>query len=423
MSTIYPKNILFIIQDLNWQFNQGGAANQILHILNSLLAAGINVHLQISRRDKSVVDVTDFSSPSFINLSFSTHPVFRGFESTSRWLQTNLKLPWTQSFDSLRILDALMQQSMSYELFHERNSMHGFGVALASKRLKKPYVLSVDADFLYEHDFMGIKHTYLERKIAELTATINYKSAHAITCVSKVMKNHLVNKWHIEENKIFVIPNGSEINALPQASDIQAKRVELGLDNLPVIVFVGNFWPWHGLDMLIEAFHLVHNAMSSSRLALVGDGIIRLEIEKKVEEEGLSEYVIFVGKVPHELVSLFIGLADVVVAPYPRMEIPFWGSPMKIFEYMAAGKPIVASNAGEIGEIIKDHETGLLVEPGDIPATAEAILYLLRNSKVANGLGIGARQAITQQYTWDNYVETLVDVYHFAISQNSIGNI
>jgi len=175
--------------------------------------------------------------------------------------------------------------------------------------------------------------------------------------------------------------------------------------------------------LLIKAFCQVHNAIPNTRLALIGDGITRLDVEKKVEEEGLRDYVLFAGKVPHEQVSLYLGLADVVVAPYPRMDILFWGSPMKIFEYMAAGKPIVASNAGQIGEIIKDGETGLLVEPGDITATAEAILYLLRNSDVARALGNRARQAIIQQYTWGNYIQNLVDVYHFAISQTSTRNL
>jgi len=292
--------------------------------------------------------------------------------------------------------------------------MHGFGVALAAKLLNKPYVLSVDADFLYEHDFLGISHSNIERLIASLTAKLNYRAADAIICVSEATKNHLVSFYKISKEKIFVIPNSAFPQRFPSQHEIFEIKGKLNLINTTTIMFVGNFWPWHDIELLINSFEYVHTHKPQSRLVLIGAGITREIIVNIVNEKKLSDYVVFTGKVLHQQVPLYLGMADIVIAPYPKMDVEFWGSPMKIFEYMAAGKAIIATQAGQIGEILSNENNALLVTPGDVKEMSSSIIRLIEDPVLRNILGNNAYKQFLQKYTWENYIKKLTNVYEYV---------
>jgi glycosyltransferase involved in cell wall biosynthesis len=404
--------IAFIIQTLGWDpFNQEGASIQVAHILDHLRKAGHTVNLVTINKDKCVKIFTGSNRSLDVRMRLTKGRLFKFVESSSRYMQGKLHLPWFQIFDSFRIVDAISQNLRSVDLLHERNSMHGFGVALAHQMFKLPYVLSVDADFLFEHDYLGLAHTCLERWIARWTAFYNYHSADAITCVSSVMKNHLVTKYKVKEDKIWVIPNGANANFAPDIESSHRTREALRLVGHPVIMFVGGFYPWHGLDLLIDSFRIVVQKMPEVRLVLVGDGETRPMIQEIVRENSLSDKVIFTGRVPHELVSNYLYFADILVAPYPQMELAIWHSPMKLFEYMSSGKAIVASRSGQIGEIIENGQSGLLVKPGDSTETAEAMLRLLSDSSLRERIGKNAKELVNREYTWENYVKRLEAIY------------
>ncbi|MEJ5203329.1 MAG: glycosyltransferase family 4 protein [Anaerolineales bacterium] len=404
--------IAFLVQTLGWNpFDQGGASIQVAHILDHLRKAGHTVNLVTINKDKCVKVLNGSNQPLDVRMKLTKGRLFKFLESSLRFMQGKLHLPWFQIFDSFRIVDAISQNLRNVDLLHERNSMHGFGVALAHQILKLPYVLSVDADFLFEHDYLGLVHTRLERWIARLTASYNYHSADAITCVSSVMKNYLVAEYKVQEDKIWVIPNGADANFAPDVESSNRTREALGLAGHPVIMFVGGFYPWHGLDLLIDSFRTVVQKMPEVRLVLVGDGETRPMIQEIVRENNISDKVIFTGRVPHKVISNYLYFADILVAPYPRMETPIWHSPMKLFEYMSSGKAIVASRAGQIGEIVEDGQTGLLVEPGDSDETAEAMLRLLSDSSLRERIGRNAKELVNREYTWGKYVERLEAIY------------
>jgi glycosyltransferase involved in cell wall biosynthesis len=413
--------ISVIIQNLDWNLTyQEGASTQLYHILSGLQAVGHKLTLMASRPDKTVLFSPDCREGEIASLNFTTKRTFQSVESVARRLQTTLKLPWVQIFDSLRLYDAGKQHVSDFDLLYERNSMHGIGGALLSRQLKLPYVLHVDADFLYEHDFLGIPHTKLERLIAEQTARYNYQMAHAISCVSEVTKRHLISHYQIPAEKICVIPNGTIVPELPDPVAVQETRQRLNLDNQSVIMFVGSFYPWHGLPMLVDAFKLVAQKAPEARLVLVGDGETRELVQAEVRRLGLADRVHFTGSVAHEQVPILLGVADVAVAPYPRMDVEFWGSPMKVFEYMGAGKAIVASCAGQIGVVINHGKTGLLVEPGDVTGMAGAILNLLEQPRLRAELGSAARETVKCKHTWKRYTEDLESVFDYAMARARI---
>jgi glycosyltransferase involved in cell wall biosynthesis len=134
-------------------------------------------------------------------------------------------------------------------------------------------------------------------------------------------------------------------------------------------------------------------------LLIVGDGVLRSWLESQVQALGLEKAVTLTGPVPHDRVPGLIRRMDVALAPYPLLE-NFYFSPLKLFEYIAVGRPVVASRIGQIQEVVQDGETGLLVPPGDPQALVDQIERLRRDQNLREGLGrAAALQA--RNYTWE----------------------
>jgi glycosyltransferase involved in cell wall biosynthesis len=164
-----------------------------------------------------------------------------------------------------------------------------------------------------------------------------------------------------------------------------------------VVIYVGSLQPWHGVDMLIRAFALLSSGCSNAKLLIVGDGVERSRLEQLTEKLNLKTRKRFVGEVAHSRVKEFLVLADVAVAPYPQLPMVFYFSPLKVFEYMAAGKAIVASRVGQIADILTGGYDGILTGPGDMEALAAAIDRLILDIDLRHKLGNYAREKIERK--------------------------
>jgi len=252
----------------------------------------------------------------------------------------------------------------------------------------------------------------LHARVAAWEARISYRLAQKIICVSEPAKLHLIQTWDVDPEKIVVVPNGVDIELFAATFyDSQAVRAQLGLSNQPVVMFVGGFQPWHGLENLVESFAQVVRLVPEAILLLVGDGPIRSAIEQKSAELGLADRVIITGFVPHDRIPEMLAIADVVTAPYPRLPEEMWFSPLKLYEYMAAGKAIVASKEGQISDVIQDGCTGLLVEAGDVEGLAQALIKLLEAPAERERLGQNARRQAVKQHSWEQYIRRLEEIY------------
>jgi len=127
----------------------------------------------------------------------------------------------------------------------------------------------------------------------------------------------------------------------------------------------------------------------------------------------------FTGFVPHSQVPHLVSAADIAVAPYTKMEPElFCGSSMKVFEYMSSNTPVVASDQGQISEVIQEGVNGLLVPPGDAPALAAALKKLIDDPDLRCRLGQQARQDSIKKHSWDHYITHLEQVYESVISHH-----
>jgi glycosyltransferase involved in cell wall biosynthesis len=333
-------------------------------------------------------------------------------------IQRLLRIPYLNMFANLRLFDACLQALPGNDLVYERNTMYRFGVAMACKRLGLPYVLYVEADDILEHDIMKKPITGLLRLQAARSFRYNLDAADRVICVSEPLKAHLMTKWNVPGEKIAVFPNVADVERFkPDPVAGAAIRASLNLGRAPLILFVGNFYEWHDVSTLLRAFVEVLKNYPDARLLLVGDGAKREAMAQLARELGLERSVIFTGMVAHTEVPRFMASADIAVVPYPVLEQDVWLSPLKLFEYMATGNAILASNVGQLSEWITDGRNGLLIPPGDVSAVAAGIERLIGDPDLRTRLGQNARADAVQKHSWDCYLSDLEDVYFSVLEE------
>jgi len=393
----------------------------VKYTLRGLKKAGHSVTcLMLTGRSVSgIEDISKYTEAWKAPLGISGTSSFRAFESGARWLQRRLKLPYFAFFDLFRFYEACCRVFTGYDLCHEHNGLFSAGAALACTRLGLPYVLTVSAEPLFERELGGRPLKGFHKMVAAWEARYTYRQADKILCVSEPARRNLAEHWQVDPEKIVVMPNGVDCDLFHPDHDPEAARRARGLADEPTIGFVGGFQHWHGIELLVESFSAVREKIPEARLILVGDGRARESIEKKIEECGVRSAVMITGIVPQKDVPGILAAIDVAVLPYPELPMELWFSPLKLYEYMAAGKAIVASASGQITQVIEDGVDGILVPPGSIPFLTERLLELLRDAKLRLELGRRARQKAIEQHSWDNYIRKLETVYRGVLERHS----
>jgi glycosyltransferase involved in cell wall biosynthesis len=241
---------------------------------------------------------------------------------------------------------------------------------------------------------------------------LNLRAAARIFVVSEVERRNLLTAG-VEAAKIVVNPNGVDVEKFRPDVGGTRERQRLGIEPDETLVgFVGTFGPWHGVLVLARAIALLPED-ARIRFLLVGAGSLRDEAERIIREAGAQERAIFTGVVEHERVPALLDACDILASPHVPLEdgSEFFGSPTKLFEYMAMGKAIVASRLGQIAEVLEDEKTALLVEPGDARALAQSILRLAKERELRESLGAAARSAATKRHTWAHNAERVLEAY------------
>ena len=298
------------------------------------------------------------------------------------------------------------------DLIHERYSLYSIAGFLASRIFNTPLIVDVDAPLPYEVSlFWKIKFSKFQEAIINLTSKITLNQAKAVTTVSEETKAYLIKKWGISPNKIFVIPNGVKTDIFSKKFNEKKIRENYNLKSDIVIMFVGSLKPWSGINNLIKSFYEAKKNIKKIKLFIVGGGEEKNDIENEISKLGLEGSVILTGNVPHQRIPELLSFADIAVLPYSRIK-NFYFSPLKLFEYMAARKAIIASDQGQISRTIKHGETGILFEPGNIKELSEAIISLSRNKKKRLFLGKKAFLDVKGR-TWGSFTRKLLEVYNY----------
>ncbi len=292
-------------------------------------------------------------------------------------------------------ITAALQKFGPFDMIYERYSLWSYAAMEYARLSGTTGVLEVNAPLVQEQ---AEHRVLIDRAAAEGVARRIFAAADALVAVSHEIASYL-NAFPAARGRVHVIPNGVNPARFPE--DLQPSLANA--DGLFTIGFVGSMKPWHGLPALVAAFEKVHQIAADTRLLIVGNGRAKEELQPGIDASGLTSFIHFTGAVDWEQIPALIASMDVAVAPYPPLP-NFYFSPLKVYEYMAAGRAVVASRIGSLAHLIEDGVTGLLSSPGDIDALATSILGLKDDATLRQRLGAAARKMVLENCTWDQVV-------------------
>lgn len=300
---------------------------------------------------------------------------------------------------TIRMRGLLAQKE--YDLIYERYAIFNWSGVKIAKKYRIPIILEVNyTSFtpLYRKRSAILKPlaNWLDRKI--------FGSADGIVVVSTYLKNHLIDLG-IAKDKIIVLTNAADPGRFNPAISGEEIRKKHNLYGKKVIGFIGGFYPWHGLDLLIDSFAEIKKEVANTTLLLIGDGPVKAKVEDKVKTLGIGKNVHFISRVEHNNLPKYIAVFDVAVMPDSNE----YGSPMKIYEYMAMGKPVVAPRLGPLKDGITEGQEGILFTHHDKNALTAAIKILLLDDNLRGKMGREARENILSIHTWKINAEIISD--------------
>lgn len=295
------------------------------------------------------------------------------------------------AYNVLLIRQASKRGGAQADLIFERYAIFGIAGALLASRWHKPHIVEVN----YTSCSALVRdRSRLLKPLARRLDKFVFSRATALVAVSTALKDHLVAEFAVPLSRIIVLPNAADpevfdINKVlppPRYSGVRGK----------IIGFVGGFYPWHGLDLLLQAFERIANRSPDATLMLVGDGPMRPAIQSQCEARGLGERVILTGRVPHDELPGYISLFHIGVMP----DSNDYGSPMKIFEYMSLGKPVVVPDYGPLLDAVEDRREGRVFPARNIGALADCLAALLADDAEHARMSTNARKRILDKHNW-----------------------
>jgi glycosyltransferase involved in cell wall biosynthesis len=376
-----PRRVLYLRPQLWLGLEGGGSVAHTAGVIGGLQQAGVDVRVVSSDRLPGVKAPTLVARPMVW---------FDGL-----WREAE-DLAYNASF-----LGAVWRATRSArpDALYQRHTTFNCVGAIASRLLRSPLLLEFNSSEVWKGRHWGGLRLM---RVAALVERINLRAADRVVVVSEPLRRDLLAAG-VPDDRILVNPNGVDPEQFQPAADTSELRRRLGLGSAVVVGFSGTFGVWHGIPTLAAAVQHVLEARPRARFLLVGDGPLRSLTQP-------SDRVRLTGMVPHAEMPAYLAACDILVSPHGRQADggEFFGSPTKLFEYMAAGRAIVASAVGQIAQVLEHETSALLVPPDDPQALTDAILRLVDDPVLRARLGQRAREEALRKHTWRQNAERLL---------------
>lgn len=289
------------------------------------------------------------------------------------------------------------------DFIYERYSLFNFAGILAARWYGIPLVLEVNSPLAQEIKDEGLLKLF---RLGLWAERVICNSSTAVVVVTAVL-GRILTENGVRPELLHVVPNGIAPGKFKVSEPDADLRRQHGLEARLVIGFVGWFRPWHGLEMLVEAFHAGELAEAGASLLLVGDGPAMPELRQIVARLGLEKVVVFTGPQPHAEVARYVALFDLAAQPAANA----YCCPMKIIEYLALGKPVVAPAQDNICELLEDGLDAVLFPPGDAQALATSLRRLAGSPEAVARLTANARQSVRRRgFLWTRNAERVISL-------------
>jgi len=327
---------------------------------------------------------------------------------------TNLPIlnQWQVVSTLSRRIEEVAEQEKPDVLHAHSPALNGMAALRAGKRLKLPVVYECRAfweDAAVDH---GTSREWgLRYRLTRALETHVFRGADAVTTICEGLRAEIASRG-IAAHKITVIPNAVDIENFTVGGaarpDLQA---QLGLTGHTVLGFIGSFYAYEGIALLVQALPALLRSDPELRLLLVGGGPQEDNIKALVRELELTDKVIMPGRVDHQQVQDYYNLVDIFVYPRLSMRLTDLVTPLKPLEAMAQGRLVIASDVGGHQELIRDGETGVLFRAGQPDALAGSVNGLLARRSEWQAMRDNGRAFVEQERTWQSSVDRYKDVY------------
>lgn len=424
ITTVKVGSVLYLKTNLWFGIKAGGSVGHIAGVVNSMAEAGHTVHfasaepaimLKESVRFLPLSTLKHYGVPAELNL-------YRFQRCIVRQLSRSLA-------------------SRHYSFIYQRMSVANYAGVILSRRWRVPLVLEYNGSEAWIARNWGKALKF--HNLAVRAENVCLKNAHLVVTVSAVLRDELIERG-VQPDRIVFYPNCIDPDIFSpdrftqRDQSILRERYKISHDAV-VVTFIGTFGQWHGAEIFAEAIRELCETeqvwLNERRVVflLIGDGQ-RLPAVKSLLQERAERYVRFTGLVPQAVAPAMLAISNILVSPHvPNADgTRFFGSPTKLFEYMAMGKGIVASDLSQIGEVLKNSlhvdnlpdmdpeksETRLsvLCQPGSASDLREAIRFLVERPAWRRVLGQNARREALMKYTWTAHVKAILDGLEKTVS-------
>ena len=382
-------------------FGTKGASVHVQELTRALRQLGHKVRV-VSPGSGTQAELSSSDEYHFVPFSGFAGDVARLSRTEDLGVNAHLTTEWSRILYSEFIQRALLHDMEAFEpdFIYERYSLFAYAGVELAKQLGVPLVLEVNAPLSMEA--ARYRQLILRRTAEEMEQKI-LSSADAVVVVSSKLADY-VEGLGVPANRIAVVPNGVDPERFDPAVSTGDVRSRLNLLEKQVIGFAGNVRSWHDLDTLGRAFQLLVNSDAPVHLLFVGEGPESSHLGRFGGDRTTS-----VSSVRHEDIPQYLAAMDVVVIPYAH-EVETYFSPMKLFEAMAMGRPIVAARVGQLAEVLVHRTNGLLYAPNDERDLAAKISEAVQIPDGGARMGAAARQAVLNGHTWDRNARRIVDI-------------
>jgi len=389
-----PGVVLYLRTDFSFGVRAGGSVGHIAGVVNELF-----------RRGRSPVLVTTAPVPT-VDSRVETHLVAA---PEAFWNFSELPSIVLNEACEGEARRALAGRAVS--MIYQRYSLNNYAGLKLARELGVPFVLEYNGSEIWmsRHWRRPLQHEAL----AERIEMRNVSGADLVVVVSRAMRDELVSRG-APADRILVNPNGVDPQRYSPSVDGSAVRRRLGVEGFVVVGFIGTFQPWHGAEVLAQAFVCLIRQTPSYRdrvrLVMIGTGPSLPAVRRIVESAALGDCVCFAGLIEQADGPQYLAACDVLASPHvPNADgTPFFGSPTKLFEYMAMGKAIVASELDQIAEVLRHGVTAWMVPPADPDALAAGIRRLIDDAPLRAALGTAVRADALAHHTWQAHVERII---------------
>jgi PEP-CTERM/exosortase A-associated glycosyltransferase len=309
-------------------------------------------------------------------------------------------------------LEQVVKQVRPHVLHAHSPALNAIPALRVARRLGLPIVYEVRAfweDAAVDHGTS--REGGLRYRMTRALETYALKRVDAVTTICEGLRNDIVGRG-IAADKVTVIPNAVDVSAFTYAglADETLKQ-KLGLSGATVIAFIGSFYAYEGLDLLVAALPQLLASQPNIRLLLVGGGPQEAALKAQVASLGVADKVVFAGRVPHKEVQRYYDVVDLLIYPRRSMRLTELVTPLKPLEAMAQGKVLIASDVGGHRELIRDGETGLLFRAGDEASLIHKILSTLADRSGWPAIQHAGRRFVETQRTWPSSVARYAPIY------------